>query len=306
MRFLERLSGPRAVLVSALLAGAVVVPSLGMGYAADDFLHLAALEGMDTPAGPLDLFTFARGDPEHTLPFIEHGPYPWWTFPGVKLAFFRPLSSALAFAEHALFGRAPLLAHLHSLLWYVALAAVAAALYQRTLSSRVAVLAAVLFAIDDAHFMPAAWIANRNALIAGVPALLGLWAHLRAREEGWRPGYAWSVLGFCIGLAGGEVALAAFAYLFAYELSREERWSRRLVALAPAAVIGLAYVIAYKALGYGARDSAIYVDPVSTPLRYLAVAPARCFALIGALVMSSPVDLWMFLEASRRRWWARG
>jgi hypothetical protein len=218
----------------------------------------------------------------------------------VKLAFFRPLSTALHRFEHALFGRAPALAHLHSIAWYAALAAVAAALFRRTLPATVAVLAALLFALDDAHFMPAAWIANRNALVAAVPALLGLWAYLRAREDGWKWGRALSVLGLGVGLAGGEGALGVFGYLLAYELTAGAGpWKSKLAALAPAAALGVAYVLVYKTLGYGANDSAIYVDPASTPLRFLAVAPGRALALFGSLVLSSPVDFWMMSEAAK-------
>ncbi len=300
MRFLERFSGRRLVVASAVLAGLLVLPALNMGYVLDDYMHLAALEGLPSLASRFDLFTFANGDPEITTPFIERGPFPWWTYPRVRLSFFRPLSSALHWGEHALFGRAPVLAHVHSLLWYAAVAAIVAGLYRRTLPAGAAVLAALLYVIDETHLMPAAWLANRNALVAAAPGLLGLWAHLRAREDGWKPGRFWSVIGLGLGLAGGEAALGAFAYVLAYELTAAPGTLKaRLVALWPAVALGVVYVGFYKALGYGARDSAIYIDPASTPLRFLAVAPARALALLGALVLAAPVDLWMFKESAK-------
>ena len=79
-------------------------------------------------------------------------------------------------------------------------------------------LALLVFTLDSSHTWPVAWIANRNALVAAVPALLGLVAHLRWREQGWRPGLPLSMLGLGVGLLGGEAALGVFAYVGAYEL----------------------------------------------------------------------------------------
>ncbi len=55
---------------------------------------------------------------------------PWWAVDGIRLSFFRPLSSALLVLDHAIAGRHPLPYHLHSIAWYV-LAALAAALFFR-------------------------------------------------------------------------------------------------------------------------------------------------------------------------------
>ncbi len=79
--------------------------------------------------------------------------------------------------------------HLHSLLWLGALVVAAALLYRRILGPTwVAGLAALLYAVDDAHAAPAAYIANRNALIATCFGVLCLLCFARSRQEGWRPG----------------------------------------------------------------------------------------------------------------------
>ena len=62
-----------------------------------------------------------------------------------------------------------------------------ALLYRRILGPTwVAGLAALLYAIDEAHAAPAAYIANRNALIATCFGVLCLLCFARARQERWR------------------------------------------------------------------------------------------------------------------------
>src|SRR5262245_41874240 len=99
-----------------LLLGLVLaLPALAAPLALDDLFHLAALEGR-TPA-PLrwwELFTFAPADPARRGLFVAGGVLPWWSAPDLKLAFWRPLSSALVVLDHALFGRRALGWHLHS------------------------------------------------------------------------------------------------------------------------------------------------------------------------------------------------
>ena len=71
----------------------------------------------------------------------------------------------------------PWLMHVHSLLWFGATIAIAAILYRRLMGPGwVGGLAALVFALDDAHGSPAAWLANRNAVLgtlfgAGRPRL---------------------------------------------------------------------------------------------------------------------------------------
>ena len=80
-----------------------------------------------------------------------------------------------------------------------------------------------LFAVDESHLFAALWLANRNALVAAVPVLFGLCAHLRWREDGWRWGLPLSLGGYVVGLLGGETALGALAYLAASRGIRRAR-----------------------------------------------------------------------------------
>ncbi len=62
--------------------------------------------------------------------------------------------------DYQLWPDSPLLMHAHSLIWLGLAAATAAFLYRRFEPSATAGLAVLLFAIDDAHIMPAMWLAN--------------------------------------------------------------------------------------------------------------------------------------------------
>ncbi|PTL84940.1 hypothetical protein [Vitiosangium sp. GDMCC 1.1324] len=172
------------------------------------------------------------------------------------------------------------------------------ALLRRLLPGALGALALFLFAIDGAHFMVAGWIANRNALVAAVPALFGLWMHLEWREAHRPRALPLSVAGLAMGLLGGETALGVFAYVLAYELLGDRgSVKERLRAIAPAVLLGLVYVGVYKLRGYGSYGSGSYVDPVGEPLHYLGAAVVRVPVLLGGLVLELPADLWLLAQA---------
>jgi len=293
-------SFPKAFLLCLGIAAVLCLPGLWTGFFIDDYFHLAILEGEDFPADPLNLFRFGPGDPEEIRPFIERGPYPWWTLPEFKANFFRPLTCVLAVTEHRLFGRQAFFHHVHSLLWYLALIVGIGCLFRRALPHSVAVLALLLFTVDEVHWFPAIWIANRNALVAGVPALWALVAHIRWREDGWTPGLPLSLLGMAAGLAGGESAFGVLCYLGAYELFGErENLLRRLSSLAPAGILTASYLVFYKLLGYGTHGSGLYIEPMGEPLTYLSHAPGRILALIAAQLLGVTADSWAFFPKLR-------
>ncbi|AKJ06827.1 hypothetical protein ATI61_105206 [Archangium gephyra] len=290
---------PRALWACLAVALVMGLSTLGIGFALDDNLHLLMFEGRWPLGSPMDLFRFAGGDAEGMRRIVQEGPYPWWTLPELKIAFWRPLASALETLDYRLFGRNAVGYHVHSVLWYLGVVALFGALLRRLIPGSLAVLALLLFAVDDAHLMPVGWISNRNALVSTALALVGLWMHLEWREAGKRWALPVSLLVLAVSLTAGESALGVFAYVLAYELSGARGTvAERLRAVAPAAVLAVAYLGVYKALGYGAYGSAMYLDPVAEPGRYLEAALGRVPALIGGL-LGVPVDLWGILLASR-------
>jgi hypothetical protein len=292
LRWAARLNGPRAVALAALL---VAVPTLLSGFIFDDFFHILTLRGDGFGARPLDLFLFATGDREYMADLISGGPYPWFTWPELKLHFFRPLSSATMMLDYHLFGENAWLYHLHSVGWYALLTWAVFLVYRRLFALPVAGLCILLYILDVGHILPVLWWSNRNALVSAAPAVLGLVAHLRWREEGWRPGLPLSLLGYGLGLLGGETALGVMGYLAAYELLRKAPWLERVRCLLPAALLASAYLVVYKLGGHGVSGSGVYLDPIGEWRLFLAEAPRRMIDLVGTQLFRLPVELAMFL-----------
>jgi len=186
------LAGRRLPAVAAMLAFTLTLPAIGNGWSFDDLpQRLILLQHPLAGAPPSAMFTFLDGDPDRTRTLIDLGTLPWWTDPEIRASFWRPITVWTHRLDYALWPDFAALQHLHSLLWLVALVWIAARFYRSLFGATwVAGLAALLYALDDAHGFPAGWLANRNALVATTFGLLALWIHDRWRRSGWRPG-AW-------------------------------------------------------------------------------------------------------------------
>lgn len=278
----------RTTLVVVALGVALVLPSLWAGFFADDYLQIGQLEGWSAnPVSPVDLYSFVPRDRARVAALVDLGA-PYFLAPNLELRFLRPLSSALMALDHALWGRRAVPYHVHTLLWYAALLVVVGALFRRAAPRSLALLAFLIFCLDDGHALSVTFIAARNAVVACALVWLGLGAHLRWRIHGWRPG-AWLAppLG-ALGLAAGEMGLGALAYLVAWEIcERRPGWRR---ALAPTALLVAGYFVVYRLVGAGARGSGAYLDPFGDPLGFLAELPARLLLLFGNLILRTPID----------------
>jgi hypothetical protein len=213
---------------------------------------------------------------------MDAGFLPWWTLPDLKASFFRPASALTHWLDHLLWPDSPELMHAHNLVWLGLSVLVAGFLYRRMLGATVAAgLALIFFALDDAHAQPAAWIANRNALVAFVPAVVSLMCQWRAAE---RSSWGWTLLSaafWAIALGAAEGAVGIFGYLVAVELFLDRRRvAARVAAIVPHLLVLLVWRIVYDRLGYGAYGSGVYVD---------GAVELRAFA--AALLAHSPVNL---------------
>jgi hypothetical protein len=293
----------RILWVVAGLSLLVAAPSLFADFYSDDQAMVLALDGIAPPVipGPFQLYTFMSGAPGERDALVRDSQLPWWTVDGIRLAFCRPLSSALLAVDHALAGRNPLLYHVHSLAWYVAAVVAAGALLRRLLPECEAATAAVLFAIAPAHWMLASWPSARHVAISGAFSSAALLLHLRARTrpEGSRLLSPLAFVCATLALAGGETGLGVFGYVAAYELvGRREALVQRLRALAPWVALLFAYALLYKALGFGVRGAGAYIDPIAQPLAYLALAPSRLAVYASAALLCIPSELTMIAPRS--------
>ena len=272
-------------LLLAVLAVLLVSPALVVGWQLDDHFHrLVMTRGAGGNIGPMEAFSSLRGDAAENRRLTEWGVLPWWTPEDLRLAFFRPLSLLSASIDYRLWPSRPSLMHAHSLLWLGLGVAAAAVLYRRVMGrGAVAGIAALLFAMDDAHAIPAAWLANRNALLATFFGILCLLAHDRWRRgKAWR----WAVTGsvsLAAALASGELALATAGYLVAYALFLDGAGkSRSLASLLPYGGVLSAWAILYRWGGFGTAGSGLYIDPVRDPWEFFRAAVERVpFLLLG-------------------------
>jgi hypothetical protein len=266
-------------------------PGLFLGFVIDDYLALIRLTQRVPTDAPLDIFLFAPGDAQKLEALVAHVPFPWYTLPELKFHFFRPLSSWLMALDVRWFGDWAFAYHLHSLVWYLVCLCVVGILLTSMLPRDLAWMAVLLFAIDEGHALPALWWSNRNALVAAVPALFGLLAHWKWREEHWKPGLPLSLLGYGIGFLGAESALGVLGYVAAYEFFYDRApWHRRLVALIPAGLLTSAFLIFYKVGGYGAYGSSLYVDPFAEWDAFLSAAPVKFVLLFAAQFINLPTE----------------
>lgn len=306
------LASERAPLVAAALAMVLSLSSLGDGLVSDDrLLWLGATHGMQELLGtraPWDLFRFYDAE-ETVLLHRDLGLGPWWASPDLRMSFFRPLSSLTHWVDFHLFPGAPWAMHAENVLLYGLLALAVARLLRRIEGgSVVAGLAAVMYAIDDAHGMPVGWISMRNALLATLFGTLAIERHAYARSLEASPERTRATLvavgAFGLALLSGEASLGALAYLGSYALVLDRgTLAARARSLAPYLGLVALWAVPYAALGYGARASGMYIDPRGETGDYLLALPERIGMLLQGQLGFPPSDVAMLLPREHIAIW---
>lgn len=286
---LHAAAGIRTVLASrrlpvavAILAAIGMLPALTGGWQLDDYFQRATLLGYGD-SKPINTF-IQYIDRAHNLSQMDFGTMPWWGSPDLHQAFLRYASTLTMMLDYRLWPNYPALMHLHSLLWLSAAVLAAAFLYREVLGATwVAGLAALMYALDGAHAVPAAYLANRNALIACCFGFLSVLAFVRWRKHGHATTRWVSVLMLALALSAGEMGLATAAYLFSYALTVDGDGIRaRLMRLLPHGAVFGAWVLIYKLGNFGSHGSGFYVDPLRDPLGFAGSFCQRAaFLLMG-------------------------
>ena len=258
------------VLALAVLAPLLLVTALSAGWQLDDHFHRSRILGYGD-AQPLQIFVPYDGIPAHTQAQMDVGTLPWWASTDLHLAFLRYTSTLTALLDYQVWPDHPALMHLHSLLWLSAMVVAAAVLYRRILGATwVAGLAALLYAIDDAHAMPVVYLANRNALITTCFGVLSVVSYVDWCRRGRIRDAVMSALLLALALSAGEMAVATCAYLAAYVLVFDEGPLRtRLMRVAPHVAVFGAWALVYRLGGFGSQGSGVYLDPVAAPITFV-------------------------------------
>lgn len=290
-RLLKWCAHPRFPWVLAAIAFAMALPSMSAGAFLDDRYHEHVLSGHSLPGGPRgiwDLYRFADGG-AGVAADREQGQFPWWTNTDLKIAFFRPIASLWLAFDHAVWKGVPWGPHLEAALLYAAVAYVTARAFGALVGGAAGGLAGLFFVLEDGHAVAIAWTANRYALVAALFSFAALGAFVRAREAR-RSGLLAALL-FALALLGGEPSLGVVGYFVAYALFKDPAGRRSgFVALLPIAAVLAAWVVAYQLLGFGAKGSSLYIDPASTPVRFVLGAVQRAPILVLAQVFGPPAE----------------
>lgn len=276
-----RLARPRVAAAVVLLGVLLCAPSLGNGLNLDDVLQAARhADGHATAWNLFDLFGGAE-------PMVATADQPWWRHDAMRLELMRPLAALTHLFDLRLFAASPVWMHIHSLLWYALLLALAGRVYRRFLPGPHAwALALLLYALDHTHGMVVGWLAARSAILGTLGALVCLLAHDRWRRD-LRPRHAaLALLALVTALLASEGAVGVVGYLAAYALCLDRgTWRARFLSLLPAAIVVVTWRACYVAAGYGAAHSGFYFDPSADPLGFLAHAAVHAVLLVGSAAL---------------------
>lgn len=291
----------------SLLSLCLLSPALWLGLQLDDYFHWSLVTGQSIvpmasdQGGIFGLFSFMDGDPERTRQLMDVGMVPWWTLDTVRYAFWRPVSELTHGIDYGLLISYPWLMHVHGLIYFVALLYVVAKLFediQGEAMSTAGRWAFWIFALAYSHGVPAAWLANRNAVLATLFVVLTLRAHHRWRQEKSLGVLGVGLLCFVLGLLSGELAVSAGLYLFSYALFIDRgSLLQRGLSLVPYGALGVVWLLLRSSMEYGAKHSGHYIDPSYDVWLFLQVVGERAITLLAANFFALPPELLSALPA---------
>ena len=275
--------------VLAAIAVLTMIPCLWQGWTGDDLIHRAWLvqpsqlnerlreTGLIPPdssrlsTAVMNLFSFTNPHFDADK-LIDSGLVPWWTSNETSLSFWRPLAALTHWIDYRLWPDSAMLMHAHSLFWFGAVIIGLTFLYRRMLQPAwVAGLAALFYALDDSYYVAVSSLAARNAMLSLFFGILALLAHDRWRQRHSTASAIISVLCFLLALLSAEAGIATMAYLVAYALLLDRgNWPQRALSLTPSLTVIVVWRFVYNSLGYGVRNSGLYVDPLREPVRFAA------------------------------------
>lgn len=263
------------------------LPALASGIELDDVFHAAHAR---EPGFVRTAFTFFGDGDAGRAEHVPATDLPWWSDPRLELDLLRPVAALTHALDHSLFPGAPWLMHLHSVLWYGLLVALAQRTYRSLgLTPSRAALAALVLGLSQAHAMNVGWLAARNSLIGTTLVTAALLLHHRSRRHGSLAGAILAPLALALALLANEGSVAGLGYLVAYAWVLDDG-RRRWLALLPYVAVVLAWRGLYAALGAGTTASGIYLEPSAAPLAYAVRTLLHAVPMLAARVGVAMLD----------------
>ncbi|MDX1696024.1 MAG: hypothetical protein R3208_19820 [Ketobacteraceae bacterium] len=294
----------RPIMLLFVIAAILMSPALLAGFMGDDLMHLALFK-KGLPISPPDdaslfgLFSFMNADPSRNRELMNLGLLPWWTYPEMKYAFWRPLSELTHGLDAALWPGNAVLMHAHSIAWYLILCSLVFRLYRHfhpQLPNRFLLAGFALYLLDASHGFTLSWIANRNGLIAATFGLASIYAYVKAHDENNLLLNVWSLVFLALALLAAELGVSTIGYLGAYALFIDKRnLIRSCLSVLPHILVVALWWVTYRQLGFGAANAdAYYLDPVASPLAFLATLGQRLIVLFGSQWGLVPAEIYGF------------
>lgn len=288
---------PKAATWIIALAIALVLPSLWAGLFADDYGHLLRLTQptlfpQSHYPDLYNLFVFITDNPQWRELQYTYSLLPWWTDSQLQLVFFRPLAELSHAFDVIVLGADTGLMHLHSLAWYALLLIALYRFYQTVFTDRfLLLLSLLLFAVDASHGFTVAWLANRNALLAGFFVLLTVIFYIQARQTRKIRGLVASSIFFLLALLSAELGISALAFIIAHRVVLDSQKSWRTYAyILPFVVIAAVYLSFYGLYGLGAKGS-FYVNPITDSTGFIRHLIPRFFTAFSMQFNLLPLHL---------------
>ncbi|MCP4201769.1 MAG: hypothetical protein GY769_07535 [bacterium] len=301
----------------ALLVLCFILVSFGLnwfyllgGFQADEFFFLNALREDPLP--------FSRWLGLWSVEEVSAISGIWWFEGGDLGVFWRPVPSLVFEGSIRLFGERALPLHLLSVVIHGLIAAILFLLVRR-LTGRplLGLLTGVFFLACEDHSMTVGWIATLTDLICSLFVMIALTAHAAWLEKRAPRQLAVSVAALLLALLSKESAVVAPFLLVLMTLlvprGREEECSATAAASLraravgflgdrlswiPALVVLVAYLVAFKVLGFGGMSSGVYIDPLVDPGRFLVQLTRHVPVMWLAALSPVPPSLAMFMPGT--------
>jgi len=293
-RIRAALQHPQALRWTVVLAVLLGLPCLAAGWSPVDHVQRAMVHAWETfPSllrSPDELYAFIREDWVWQAWWRERGTLPWYTASDLQVAFFRPLASLTVYLDHRAPWSCSVSAHLHSLGWYAMCLWLVGKLFHRVLGPGwVAALAALLFAVDEAHGWSLCSVAERSTLMGMVFGTGALLAHVRWRRMH-TPSAGLAAPAFLVlAFLSGEMALSILGYILAFAVFLDQGSPLgRARSIVPSLAVCAAWRVVYGIGGYGVDGSGSHVDPGLEPLRFAGATLERMPLLLQAQLTFIP------------------